>query len=390
MLSNEQLQTLMAVARKVHASTIAPKGYSEETVFAVMLAGAELGFEPMQSLSAFHVIQGRLSLRADFVVALCVRSPVCKHFTLVESTDKVATYETLREGHAAPTRMSFTIEQAQRAKLMGNTLWSTHPDAMLRARCSARLARAVYPDAAAGIIVPDEAEEIAANDSSTRPALVTRQPVRELPSTTEPTEAPALAAYRARIAACQTSGELVAVRLALGPTLRPLSAEEQSTAKALTRQRATELFGNTDDYDSAFDEAKALSTESSHWSAVAAALAAMQTADTREAVDAAAKAHATSLAALPVAIKGRVEMFLRSRRTAVSQPAAAPQVSLAAELEEALRAADGIPALDDLADRFTREALAGRITREQAAKLSQLHEARVAEYEREPATDEAA
>lgn len=388
MLSNERLHTLMAVARKVHASTIAPKGYSEETVFAVMLAGAELGFEPMQSLGAFHVIQGRLSLRADFVVALCVRSPVCKHFTLIESTDKVATYETLREGHAAPTRMSFTIEQAQRAKLMGNTQWSTHPDAMLRARCSARLARAVYPDAAAGIYVPDEAEEIAANDTSRGLAQPVKS-VRELPASTtqEPAvEPPALTSYRTRVEACVTSGELVAVRLALGPSLRPLSETEQTAAKELTRQRAVELFGNLDDFGAALDEARSLSQEAAHWSVVAAALAAMQVADTREAVDAAAKTHAVALAALPTAIKGRVAAFLRDRRTALATPKAS---DVAAQIEEALGRADGIPELDAVAEGIESAVKEGTLTREQAAALVTRYNDRVAEYEREPAQDAA-
>lgn len=388
MLTNEQLQTLMAVARKVHASSVAPKGYSEETVFAVMLAGAELGFEPVQSLSAFHVIQGRLSLRADFLVGLCTRSPVCKHFTLVESTDKIATYETLREGHAAPTRMSFTIEQAQRAKLMGNTQWGTHPDAMLRARCASRLARAVYPDLAAGIYVLDEVEEIAENDNPRGAHAPPATPSRQLPASTAqepPAEPPALAAYRARVEACATSAELVAVRLAHGPSLRPLSEPEQTAAKGIARSRAIELFGNVDDFLAALDEARGLSQEAAHWSVVAAALAAMHAATSRAAVDAAAKTHAVALAALPPAIKDRVAAFLRARRAAVAAP-----TKEAALIEEALHAADGIPALDDVASRIETAAAAGTITQAQAAALVTRYNDRVAEYEREPAQDVAA
>lgn len=382
MLSNEQLQTLMAVARKVHASTIAPKGYSEETVFSVMLAGAELGFEPMQSLGAFHVIQGRLSLRADFVVALCVRSPVCKHFTLIESTDKIATYETLREGHAAPTRMSFTIEQAQRAKLMGNTQWSTHPDAMLRARCSARLARAVYPDAAAGIYVPDEAEEIAANDGPRVRQMAPATPMRALPESSEAAEAPALTAFLARVAACVTSGELVAVRLAMGASLAPLSDGEKQQASQMVDAKAVDLFGNVDDYRSSVEQARAISKDPAHWTLVASVLAGLAAAATGDELKAVIAKHATASAALPEVLKKKLTATLRARQSAL---AAAPQVTLAAELEEALRAADGIPALDDVAERLERETKAGRLPDDQALALDKLYNARIAEYEREAA-----
>jgi hypothetical protein len=389
MLSNEQLTTLMAVARKVAASSVAPKGYSEETVFAVMLAGAELGFEPMQSLSAFHVIQGRLGLRADFVVGLCTRSPVCKHFTLIESTDKVATYETLREGHAAPTRMSFTIEQAQRAKLMANALWGTHPDAMLRARCASRLARAVFPDLAAGIYTPDEAEEIAANDNP----RALREPVthvRELPAQTPaaepPAEHPALAAYRTRLAACTASAELIAVRLALGPTLRPLSEAERAVGKSLTTEHALAHFGNIEDFDSALKEAQALSQEAAHWSVMAEVLAGLAAAKTLDATKAVVAAHAKASMALPEAMRGRLTSALRATQKALSAPA---PTDVAAALEAELLAAGDIAALDDVAAKIETAAQTRAVSADQAKALIDRYNNRVAEYEREPVQDAA-
>jgi hypothetical protein len=384
MLSTEQLQTLMAIARRVHAAGVAPKEYSEDTVFAVMLAGVELGIEPMQSLTAFHVIKGRITMRADFVVALCVRSPVCKHFTIEESTDKGATYETLREGHATPTRMTYTIAQAQRAGLLSNAQWRNHPEAMLRARCSAALARAVYPDLAAGIYTPDEGEEIAANDNP-RGALTPPAAPPQLPASTTQ-EHPAVAAYRARLVACTTSAELIAVRLALGPTLRPLSEAEQSTAREITRERGVALFGNAEDFDGALVDARALSQEAAHWSTVAAALAAMQGADSRAALESAAKAYATALAALPPAVKSRVEGFYKARRGALTPQA---PTDVAAGLEAELLAAGDIAALDDVAAKIETAVAARALTEAQAKALIDRYNNRVAEYEREPVQDAA-
>lgn len=392
MLTNEQLQTLMAVARKVFNSGFVPKDCtSEDAVFAMMLMGAELGFEPMQSLAAVHSIKGKLSLRADAMVALCMRSPVCKHFVLVEGTDKVATYEALREGHPTPTRLSYRIEQAQRAGLLSNPQWKNHPEAMLRARCSGALARLLFPDLCAGVYVPEEAEEIAANDNPRAVAANVRQLAPELPppadAATTPTQEPApLAAYRARVAACVTSDELVAVRLALRPSLSALDKPALDQARDLTAARARELFGNTDDFNAAVAEAERVSKDPAHWSVVAEVLGGLAAASTVEATRAVVAQHAQATTALPEALKTKLSAVLRARRAAL----ATPPTEVAAALEADLRAADGIPALDEVAEKIETAAKAGTITREQAGALARLYDLRVAELEREPSTDEAA
>jgi hypothetical protein len=106
----------------------------------------------MQSLRSIHVIEGKPSCSADLILALCKRRPeVCRYFRLVRSDATVATYETLRDGRPAPTTLSFTIEQAKSASLTGKDNWKKYPEAMLRARCIAALARAVYPDLVLGV-----------------------------------------------------------------------------------------------------------------------------------------------------------------------------------------------------------------------------------------------
>jgi hypothetical protein len=94
-------------------------------------------------------------MSADLAVALTKRHPSCRYFRVVSSDDKAATYETLREGDPEPTRMAFTAEQARQAGLGGDN-WRRYPAAMLRARCSLALARAVYSDIMLGVYDPDE------------------------------------------------------------------------------------------------------------------------------------------------------------------------------------------------------------------------------------------
>ena len=149
------------MAKLLVASGLLPRGIQRpEAAFAIIAAGRELGLTAMQSLRSIHIIEGKPSLSADLVAALCKSRPdVCLYFRLVESTDRVARYETHRRGEPEPTPMSFTIEQAQRAGVAGKDNWKKYPEAMLRARCITALARAVYPDLAMGVYDPDEVTE---------------------------------------------------------------------------------------------------------------------------------------------------------------------------------------------------------------------------------------
>src|SRR5690606_7736603 len=147
------------IAVRLSKSTLLPSALRGKPadLAVIMITGHELGLSPMQALRGLHVVEGRPVLSADLIVGLVKKHPACKYFRLVESTDERATYETLREGEPEPTRITWTIQQAAKAGLTGRQNWKAHPAAMLRARASAALARAVYPDVAMGIYDPDEA-----------------------------------------------------------------------------------------------------------------------------------------------------------------------------------------------------------------------------------------
>ncbi len=131
-------------------------------VFVVLLMGQELGLSVMQAIRGINVIKGKPTLAADLMVALCKRSPLCKYFRLVESTDEIATYETKAADEPKPTKMSFTIQEADQAGLtfmydkQKPGSWQKYPKAMLRHRSATALARAVYPELVHGIYDPEE------------------------------------------------------------------------------------------------------------------------------------------------------------------------------------------------------------------------------------------
>lgn len=155
-------QQAEAFAQAVARSTFVPDAFRGKPgdVLACIITGHELGLGPMQALRSIHVVKGKPILSADLMVALVKRSSACRYFRVVESTPERAVYETQREGDPEPTRLAWTMQDAKRAKLTGNGNWQKHPAAMLRARCSSALARAVYPDMVAGVYEEDEGTEI--------------------------------------------------------------------------------------------------------------------------------------------------------------------------------------------------------------------------------------
>lgn len=155
-------------------------------VLAAILTGAELGLPPMAATKAVVMIKGRPTLSAQALVAVALAHPSCVYLRCVETTPKRAIYETLRKGHPEPTRLTWTIEQAQTAGLGGDN-WRKYPAEMLRARCQAAIVRMVYPDATLGMLATEELSDAPADLSEVevdavrvteaRPEIVSRQAV---------------------------------------------------------------------------------------------------------------------------------------------------------------------------------------------------------------------
>jgi hypothetical protein len=94
------------------------------------------------------------------LVGLILRSGKAKYFTIVESTEKIATYETWRIGSPKAVRYSFTDADAQRAGLVKpNSNHAKYPKTMLQWRAAACLGRLEYPDIAANTYVLGEIRE---------------------------------------------------------------------------------------------------------------------------------------------------------------------------------------------------------------------------------------
>ncbi len=259
----EELTTLEALAKRLFAGKAFPDTVrSVDTAFAILLKGWELGMPAMAAASGIAIVSGKVSLGADATAGACLRHrDVCLYFSLVESTHEVARYETHRAGAPKPVALTYTIAQAKVAGLTGSSTWQKHPPAMLRARCAAALARAVYPDLVAGCYDPDEAREISGEYARPEPVAAPSLAVVETAAQTNPrdlaplgVEAPAapvafatpglsdaeMAAMLAMLAHCETVAALDATRAEIRPDVstRATKAQRDALRAAAEKRRA--------------------------------------------------------------------------------------------------------------------------------------------------------
>lgn len=211
------LADLERLAEKLfRAGAFGPDVRSADAAFAILLTGWELGLPPSVAARSIALVKGRVSLSAATTVALCLRHrEVCEYFSLVDSSEKAATYTTQRKGSPKPTMLTYTIAQAQRAGLVRQGTWTAHPEAMLRARAAAALARDVYPDLVAGCYDPDEAAEIAGDVARTQPApaQAPAQPAATVPAEEAPRSTPRstpMVAFEGDLHDCQTLADVAA------------------------------------------------------------------------------------------------------------------------------------------------------------------------------------
>ena len=103
------------LAQRMHDSRMFSAYGTPQAVLSTVLLGRELGMPAMGALRSVHVIEGKHSLSADLMVALVLKSGMAEYFQLVESTDKACTFETKRKGAPQPQRLSYTIDDAEKA-----------------------------------------------------------------------------------------------------------------------------------------------------------------------------------------------------------------------------------------------------------------------------------
>lgn len=140
-------------------SLLAQSGYftdSREAAQAVtkMMAGAELGFGPIASMTGINIIKGKVTLSANLIAAAIKRSGRYNYRVrkMTDSECEIVFYEGKEEIGVS----TFTAKDAANAGLMGEN-WRKFPRNMLFARAISNGAKWYCPDLSGGpLYTPDE------------------------------------------------------------------------------------------------------------------------------------------------------------------------------------------------------------------------------------------
>lgn len=215
---------VVRLAEQIADTPFVPDGLrgSIPATAAAILAGRELGLQPMTALANVHVIKGKPALSAALMRALILSQG--HQIETVEISDTRAIVRGRRRGEAQWEEASFTRDQAAKARIdLGG-----YPQDKLYARATSRLARRKFADVIAGM--PYSAEELedgsTADEAPAAPAATEAQP---RPRTARRRQSPTSAAAPAAAGSTPDHGGNAAATPANGaPPLPPLPGEDEA------------------------------------------------------------------------------------------------------------------------------------------------------------------
>jgi len=153
------LPNAVELAKAVANTDFVPAGLrgNPAAITACILYGDEVGLPPMQALAHIAVIDGRPSMSAE---AMRGQVLAAGHFLWIEeATNTRVTVAGRRRDDDQTSRVTWTMDDARRANLVGKSNWRKYPRAMLIARATAELARSIFADAIGGLAATEEVED---------------------------------------------------------------------------------------------------------------------------------------------------------------------------------------------------------------------------------------
>jgi hypothetical protein len=179
-----------AIAQSLVQTSFVPAAFrgKPEEATAAILAGAEVGLQPMAALKSFDVIQGQAAPRA--IALRAIVQSYGHEMVLVESTATRCRMKGLRRGSSEWQTVTWTIDRAKEMQLTGKDNWKKQPGAMLVARATGELARLIAADAILGIgYAIEEIADGAGFDSDIVEAAPAQTRKMSRPRPAEPSEA---------------------------------------------------------------------------------------------------------------------------------------------------------------------------------------------------------
>jgi len=145
------------MAKTFHGSGALPRSLdSAPKVIMALQAGKEAGMQPLEALSAFAPINGKMTMYGDAVIAQVAKAG---HSITWGKCDKTTATVTIKRcDNKKEMTETWTIEDAKEANIFKN-VWLNHPRRMLKYKAFAEVAHFLVPDALKGVIVREFADE---------------------------------------------------------------------------------------------------------------------------------------------------------------------------------------------------------------------------------------
>lgn len=130
-----------------------------------VMAGQELGFGPIASMTGIYIVKGRVTLSANLMAAAIKRHPSYT-FRVTEHTNAVCTIDFIEDGQVIGTS-TFSMDDAKAAGLAGSETYKKFPKNMLYARALSNGAKWYCPDVFGGgpAYTPDELTDAVTYDA---------------------------------------------------------------------------------------------------------------------------------------------------------------------------------------------------------------------------------
>jgi len=155
-LTADTIATLERLAAIIAKSGMGGFRSPEQATVGLLLALGE-GIPLGRMISEYHVINGRLSLRSECMLARFQKSGgKIQYITYTPEEVSVSASHTA----GGSLSVTWTMERARRSGIARGEVWEKHPAAMLKARAVSEAVRAVYPACLSGLMIEEEAQEI--------------------------------------------------------------------------------------------------------------------------------------------------------------------------------------------------------------------------------------
>lgn len=122
----------------------------------VMQAGFEAGLQPIEALNAFYIVNGKISMYGEAVIAQVLKAGHMVDWG--ECSDTTATVKITRGDNGSSISQTFTMIQAEKRGLTKNPVYQRFPENMLRFKAFGVAARFLVPDALRGISIKEDIE----------------------------------------------------------------------------------------------------------------------------------------------------------------------------------------------------------------------------------------